>query len=162
MFGLAFTGCDGTDPGLRNDLAAMPTARITIDDDTFEVWLATTDEEQQRGLLDVRADELAPIPADPARDLPQGAHRGMLFIFDSDRLQAFWMYNTITPLDIAYIRSDGVIVSTYTMAPLETRLYPSIEPAKFVLEVAAGLFAQLGIAPGDRVEIPPAVLKTAP
>ncbi|NLX23031.1 MAG: DUF192 domain-containing protein [Phycisphaerae bacterium] len=161
MLALTFTGC-GTDPSMRNDLAALPTARIAINNQTFEVWLATTQEQQRLGLMQVEADELAPIVPDASRGLPDGAHRGMLFVFDDDRLQAFWMYNTITALDIAYIRSDGRIVSTYTMAPLETKLYPSIEPAKFVLEVPAGLLAELGIQRGDHVEIPPAVLKELP
>jgi uncharacterized membrane protein (UPF0127 family) len=71
------------------------------------------------------------------------------------------MFNTIIPLDIAYINAQGQIVKTYTMAPLETRTYPSLEPAQFALEVLAGTFEQLGIGVGDHVEIPDSVLKDA-
>jgi len=158
-----WVGCDGgVSPEYRNDLDAMQTTRIQIGPHTFEVWLATEPAQQERGLMQVSEEQLAPIPPDAARGLPDGAEAGMLFIFDSDQLRSFWMYNTITPLDIAYIRSDGTIVKIHTMAPLETRLYPSIEPAQFALEVRAGLFVDLGIGVGDHVEIPDTVLKDTP
>jgi uncharacterized protein len=156
-------GCNlGQQPNLRNDLDAMPTVNIQINGHTFHVWLATTDTERERGLMQVPDEKLAPLPPDPDDGLPDGAERGMLFVFENDRLLGFWMYNTIIPLDIAYLRHDGTIITTYTMAPLETRTYPSIEPARFALEVRAGLFQELGIGPGDHVEIPKAVLKSTP
>lgn len=154
--------CTGQNPHLRNDLDAMKTVDIQIKGHTFRVWLATTDKQRERGLMQVPAEKLAPIPPDPATALPEGGQRGMLFVFESDRLLGFWMYNTIIPLDIAYIRSDGTIVTIYTMAPLETRTYPSIEPARMALEVRSGLFQELGIQPGDRVEIPADILKNTP
>jgi len=158
----SLTGCSrgGPQAELRNDLDTMPTSRIRIGDHTFEVWLATTPAEHERGLMQVPAERLAPIPPDAARGLPEGAERGMLFVFDEERLQAFWMFNTIIPLDLAFIRSDGTIVTTYTMAPLETRTYPSIEPVRFALETRAGVFEALNIGPGDHVEIPRSILKS--
>jgi len=155
-------GCSGQDTDKRNDLAAMKTGQIQIKGTTFEVWLATTPAEQERGLMQVKEDALAAIGPDPARGLPNGAQRGMLFVSADEELRSFWMYNTITPLDIAYIRGNGIIVKTHSMAPLETRVYPSVEPAQFALEVRAGLLAELGIAAGDRVEIPQSILKTSP
>ena len=145
-------------PTKRNDLETMTTARIHIGQHMFEVWLATEPQEQQLGLMQVTAEELTPLSSVSSQE-PSDVYRGMLFVFPNDRLLSFWMYNTITPLDIAYIRSDGQIVSTHTMAPLETRVYPSIEPARFALEIPAGLLAQLGIKRGDHVEIPESVLK---
>ena len=156
-------GCGGRDgvSADRNDLSTMDTARIGIGDHSFEVWLARSQTERQRGLMQVTQDELAPIADESGRGLAD-TYRGMLFVFPTEQPLSFWMLNTIIPLDIAYIRKDGAIVSTYTMAPLETRSYPSVEPARFALEVSAGLFAQLGIAPGDHVEIPESVLKGMP
>ena len=151
-------GC-GEDSTLRNNLAAMKTDRIVIKGTTFEVWLAANSQERQLGLMQTPESALAPIPPDPAKGLSAGAQRGMLFVFPDEELQAFWMYNTIIPLDIAYLRGDGVILKTYTMAPLETRTYPSVEPAQFVLEVRAGLFDELKIGAGDKAEIPETVLK---
>lgn len=138
-------------PEAKNDLSQMQTASIRIKDQDFQVWLARTPQEQERGLMQVTEDRLAP--------LADGRQRGMLFVFSSERILSFWMLNTIIPLDIVYIRGDGQIVRKYTMAPLETRLYSSVEPALMALEVRAGLLDELGIGPGDRVEIPESVLK---
>lgn len=138
----------------RNDLTTMRTARITVGNHAFEVWMAESDEARRLGLMHVLSEQLAP--------LPDGTFRGMLFVFDREQPLAFWMYNTITPLDIAFIRSDGVIVKTHAMAPLETVLYPSVEPAQYALEVRAGTFAELGITQGQTVEIPDSVLKGQP
>ena len=138
----------------RNELDSMQKARITAKGKTFEVWLALTPLQQERGLMQVTEGQLTP--------LQDGTQRGMLFVFSDERQLSFWMYNTIIPLDIAYIRADGEIVSRYTMAPLETRLYPSVEPAQFALEVRAGSLDELGIGAGDRVEIPDSVLKAIP
>ena len=88
-----------------------------------------------------------------------GQERGMLFVFEAEQPLAFWMLNTITPLDIAYIRTDGKLVKIHTMPPLTTQTFPSVEPARYALEVRAGTFAKLGIAEGDQAEIPTSVLK---
>ena len=146
-------GC-GESSDRRNDLSAMETSRLTIEDQVFEVWVARSEGQCSTGLMNVAQEEMAP--------LPDGAERGMLFIFEQEKPLSFWMKNTIIPLDIAYIRQDGRIVSTHTMAPLETRSYGSAAPAKYALEVSAGLFDKLGIGQGDHVEIPESVLKATP
>ena len=138
-------GCEGPASGL-NDLSAMNKATITINDHTFEVWLAQTQDEITKGLMQVDSAELAPTKS--------GAERGMLFVFEDDRPRGFWMFNTPTALDIAYIRSDGTIVKIWTMRPLDTSTYPSIEPARYALEVRAGCFKELGIFEGDKVILP--------
>jgi uncharacterized membrane protein (UPF0127 family) len=134
----------------RNDLSKMTTTRVTINNQSFNVWLAANEDQRERGLMQVTESDLAPV---------DDAIRGMLFVFPDEQFLSFWMYNTITPLDIAFIDADGRIVKTHTMAPLETRLYPSVEPAQFALEVLAGTFDRLHIAAGDHVEIPDSVLK---
>lgn len=126
----------------RNDLGKMPTATVQITGRTsYTVYVAADDATRQLGLMNVTETDL---PAD----------RGMLFVFPRDQVLAFWMRNTLIPLDIAYIRSDGVIVKTYTMTALDEVSYPSIEKARFALEVRAGQFREHRIVPGDRVEIP--------
>lgn len=149
---------DSQNAKIGSNLDAMDTAVIQIKNQGFQVWLATTPEQQERGLMQTPEEQLAPVTHPEEASLPV-LERGMLFVFTSERPLSFWMYNTITALDIAYISSDGRIVKTYTMAPLETRQYPSIEPARMALEVRAGTFERLGIAPGDQVEIPESILK---
>jgi hypothetical protein len=126
----------------RNDLSKLRTVKIVIEGRTaYQALVAESYEQQQLGLMNIRDDELAD-------------DQGMLFDFDADRAQSFWMRNTIIPLDIAYIRSDGTIVKTYTMEPLDESGYPSIEPARFALEVKGGQFDRWGIREGDHVVIP--------
>jgi len=82
-------------------------------------------------------------------------HSGMLFIYDKDQPQAFWMKNTLIPLDVIYINSKKQIVSIKTMTPCKTEkcpLYPSDAPAQYVLETNAGFTANNGIAIGNTVE----------
>jgi uncharacterized membrane protein (UPF0127 family) len=148
---LLLVGCSNSQTGRRNDLDQMNTARLMIKGHAFEAWVADNTELREIGLMNVEQEELA--------RLPDGAHPGMLFSFPSEQTLGFWMKDTIIPLDIAFIRADGRIVRIHTMAPLETRIYSSMEPARYALEVSAGLFAELGIVAGDHVEIPDSVLK---
>lgn len=81
------------------------------------------------------------------------ADRGMLFQFPRPDYQAFWMRNTLIPLDIIYIGADGRVVSIVRNArPLDETPLPSGAPAQFVLELAAGRAAQIGLLPGDKVQ----------
>ena len=62
------------------------------------------------------------------------------------------MKNTILPLDMIFIRSDGTISSIAPNAtPYSTASIPSTEPVRAVLEINAGRAAALGIEPGDKV-----------
>lgn len=75
---------------------------------------------------------------------------GMLFRFGRDDHRAFWMKNTLVPLDLVFVRSDGVVVNVVERArPLTLDPCPSAEACATVLEVNAGWAAARGIAPGD-------------
>jgi uncharacterized membrane protein (UPF0127 family) len=79
--------------------------------------------------------------------------RGMLFDFKkpSDGV-AFWMHNTLIPLDIVYIRPDGRVLSIARNArPLDDSPLPAGGEIRGVLEIAGGRAAQIGLLPGDRV-----------
>jgi hypothetical protein len=142
--------------GPKNDLSKLKTAEVVIrradgesngDVARYTVYIADTFETRQVGLMNTTEAEL---PTD----------RGMLFIFAYDQYLSFWMRNTIIPLDIAYVRSDGTILKTYTMPPLDESGFPSFEPARFALELRAGQLAEKGIREGDRIEFPPEVLNS--
>ena len=138
-------------PTEGNRLDDMRTARITIKEHVFEVWIADEEETREKGLMFIESEELA--------DLSDGTHRGMLFVFDVERPRSFWMKNTITALDIAFINTQGQIVRRHTMKPLDEGSYPSGRPAKYALEVKANLLGELQIVEGDNVQIPDDVLK---
>lgn len=80
---------------------------------------------------------------------------GMLFIFDREERQSFWMKNMKFPLDIIWISADKRIVSmAERLQPCGNIACESVRPpskAKFVLEVRAGFARQYGITPGDFV-----------
>ena len=77
---------------------------------------------------------------------------GMLFLFDKDSMRKFWMKNTLIPLDIIFIRSDGVIHHIHRMAEPNTLKRISSEgEVMAVLEIAGGASELAGINVGDRV-----------
>lgn len=81
------------------------------------------------------------------------ADRGMLFDFrkPTDNV-AFWMRNTLIPLDIVYIRPDGRVLSIARNArPLDETPLPAGGQIRAVLELAGGRAAQIGLLPGDKV-----------
>jgi len=78
--------------------------------------------------------------------------RGMLFIQPIESLQYFYMKNTEIPLDIIYINTGMKIVSFQKNAqPFNENSLPSNVPAKYVLEINAGLSDQLGLQVGDSI-----------
>lgn len=103
----------------------------------FQVEIAATRAEQARGLMFRKA--LAP-------------DRGMLFVYKRPQPAAYWMKNTLIPLDIIYIQPDGRILSIVRNArPHDETPLPSGGLVLGVLEIAGGRAAQLGVLPGDRV-----------
>ncbi|SDN63002.1 hypothetical protein SAMN04487957_101200 [Halomonas shengliensis] len=110
--------------------------------------------------------EVADAPAERSRglmgreQLAEGA--GMLFLYATEQPggSGFWMYNTLIPLDIAFIDGAGRIVSTHTMVPCGSNApgdcpvtRPGV-PYRAALEVPAGTFASLGVEVGDCVAWP--------
>lgn len=126
---------------LERSAAGLEQVPLTISSGSrthrFVVEVARTPEEQQYGLMN--RNDLAP-------------DRGMVFPFDPPRDASFWMKNTLIPLDIIFIRADGTIARITNAKALDETPLPSGEPIASVLEIAGGRAAELGIAPGDRVE----------
>ncbi len=82
-----------------------------------------------------------------------GENSGMLFIFEDESTQSFWMKNTLIPLDIIFINEGFEIVDIKNAVPCTAdpcRIYSSEKPAKFVLEVNSGFAAKNGISIGDK------------
>jgi len=78
---------------------------------------------------------------------------GMLFDFKEDRMVSFWMQNTLIPLDMVFIGSDGVVKNVHVNArPMDTTSIPSGAPVQFVLEIPGGRSQEIGLKAGDTVE----------
>jgi uncharacterized protein len=74
---------------------------------------------------------------------------------------AFWMQDTLIPLSLAFISSDGHVLEEQDMEAETTTLHQPHEPYRFALEVNQGWFDRNGIKVGDTVNLPGA-LQTAP
>jgi uncharacterized protein len=117
---------------------ALQTPRTEI-----RVQVAKTPEDRERGLMGVTR-------------LP--AHNGMLFIFEQDAPVAFWMKNTLIPLDMVFIGQDGVVRRVYANVPVVARTLPDSQipleqgTAKYVIELPAGEAVKDGLRQGARVQ----------
>jgi len=78
---------------------------------------------------------------------------GMLFDFKAPMQGvAFWMRNTLIPLDIIYIRPDGTVLSIARNVPaLDESPVPAGGTVRWVLELASSRASELGLQPGDRI-----------
>jgi hypothetical protein len=122
-------------------LAAAPvtTAPLCVvpDGAHLVLELALTDQEKATGLM--YREKLA-------------ADHGMLFVFDRDNILAFWMKNTLIPLDIIWFDATGRIVDVNADAqPCRADPCPKFLnrlPARAVLLVNAGYAAAHGLKPG--------------
>lgn len=80
--------------------------------------------------------------------------KGMLFLFPDEETRYFWMQNTQIPLDIIYVNSKKRVVHIVENAePYDLKLLSSREPAKYALEINAGLSKVQGIEKGQRMSI---------
>jgi hypothetical protein len=83
------------------------------------------------------------------KSMPQGA--GMVFVFDEIATHCMWMKNTLIPLSVAFIDEAGVIVNIADMQPHSEQSHCAARPARYVLEMNKGWFAQRGIKPGAKL-----------
>jgi len=80
------------------------------------------------------------------------SNQGMLFVFDDIRERFFYMKNTKIPLDLIFISDDKKIVSFQKNAkPFDETSLPSNFPAKYVLEINAGLVDNWSVNVGDEI-----------
>lgn len=103
----------------------------------FQVEIADTAATRERGLMFRKS---------------MAADRGMLFDFKKSQVVAFWMKNTLIPLDMLFIGADGRIVSIARDArPMDETAIPSGGSVLAVLELRGGRAAEIDAEPGDRV-----------
>jgi uncharacterized membrane protein (UPF0127 family) len=104
----------------------------------FDIEIANTPEEKARGLMFRRT---------------LGDRAGMLFPYEPAQEATMWMRNTYIPLDMVFIRADGVVhrVEANT-EPFSERIIESRGNVAAVLELAAGTAAKIGLKAGDRAE----------
>jgi len=80
---------------------------------------------------------------------------GMLFVYEQPQPVAFWMRNTMIPLDMLFLGADGVVRKIHENAvPLDETPIPGGDAIQYVLEINGGLSARFGIVPGTELRHP--------
>lgn len=144
----ALPGCSAESTGPVPD-EAPETQRVTLAGRAFELDLALTPEARAQGLMGRES-----IAEDG----------GMLFVFPDSEARQFWMKDCLVPIDLIYLSPSGRIVSMHQMQvpdPGAWRLkrYPSRWPAQYAIELKGGTLDELGLSPGERIDLPHESLK---
>ena len=147
---LSFSAWGQDVPGAKPAVAS--TSWVELHGHRYTVELAQNDEQRTRGLM--------------FRDHMERNH-GMLFIHDAEGPVAYWMKNTLIPLDIFYFDSDRRLVSVSRNTPPcdlgnACPPYRSEGPALYVLELNAGIADRLHVKKGDKLAFGPNIPKTPP
>jgi uncharacterized membrane protein (UPF0127 family) len=141
---LPFSSCagkkevtDSPNPTLKTALIQVGSAKVTAE-------IADSEVTRERGLMF-------------RKSLEEG--QGMIFVFAKDDRLAFWMKNTLIPLSLAYIASDGTIRQISDLEPESLATISSERSVRYALEMNRGWFDRAGVRVGDKVEVgglPPA------
>ena len=103
--------------------------------------------------------EVADDPAERSQGLMDrermARSAGMLFVYYSPQRVAFWMRNTLIPLDMIFIDATGTVARIHENAvPLDETAIPGGDAIQYVLEINAGLSSRLGIDAGTVLRHP--------
>lgn len=114
---------------------------VKINDHTFEVEIAQTQEEHFKGLSGYKSLD---------------RNTGMLFVFDDYKIRNFVMRDMNFPLDIIWIKDDIVVDCEQNVQIFdennEISYVNSLELVNYVLEVNAGICEEYMIKKGNRVD----------
>ena len=119
-------------------------ARFRLGKKEFSAYIADDDQKRAQGLMFIEK-----MPEDT----------GMLFVFEEERVQGFWMKNTLIPLNIGFFDAAGKLVDAQEMKVEESLLskeiptYQSAGPALFALEMNSKWFEKHKIQKGTKLEL---------
>lgn len=79
---------------------------------------------------------------------------GMIFIFTKDGFQPFWMKDTLIPLDMIWINSNGQITDIITANETNsTNIIQNTQPARYVIELNAGDSKKINLKIDDTIDL---------
>ena len=123
--------------GCRDSVVEIKSANAHI---RLNVEVADSDEERAIGLMNRES---------------MTYNSGMWFIYETPRTVAFWMRNTLIPLDMIFVDQHGEVQKIHMNArPLDETPIPGGDNIQFVLEVNAGLSERYGLGAGDFIRHP--------
>ena len=116
-------------------------ATVTIDSQSFNVTVATSETERDKGLSETKS--IAP-------------NQGMIFLFDKAGYYSFWMKNMKFPIDIIFINNDQIVTIHGNAQIIKDQenpiIYSSTGASDKVLEIQAGLSKKYNFKIGDKVK----------
>ena len=126
----AFSACSETRVDLKGDWGQ---ARFTVE-------VADDPGERSQGLMNRES---------------MARSAGMLFVYQRTGRVAFWMRNTLIPLDMLFADERGVVTRIHSNAiPLDETPIPGGDAIRYVVEINGGLARQLGIGAGSEMRHP--------
>jgi uncharacterized membrane protein (UPF0127 family) len=123
--------------------SSLPKSKVTIDNHTFSVEVATTSAQQQQGLSGKAS-------------LPK--NQGMLFVFKTAARYPFWMKDMEFPLDMIFINNNKIVdiiqnIPTPKNGNTNLPIYTPSASDNQTLEINAGLSKAYGFKNGDAVKV---------
>jgi uncharacterized membrane protein (UPF0127 family) len=106
---------------------------LTVAGRQFELQLANTSAERTRGLSGQQG---------------MAADQGMLFVFDKAASQCFWMKDMQFSIDMIWLDASRRVTAVSDRVPPASYPQSFCANGQYVLELNAGLAAELGITPG--------------
>lgn len=137
----------GANAAVTDALSAEPLPVVTVEGGSVPLSLAVANdlETRNQGLMCVTA--LRP-------------NAGMLFVFARSQSWDFWMKDTVMPLDMVWIETNGTVsyvaanVPAATLTTPDERIAHRVGRGKYVIELRAGAAASNAIAVGTHLTIP--------
>ena len=122
---------------------SLPAIVVRANNLQLHVQVARTPGERERGLMYVTR-------------LPR--HHGMLFVFDGDAPVAFWMKDTLIPLDMVFVGADAIVRTVFANVKVVPATLPDSQipleqaQAKYVIELPAGEARMDRLRTGSRID----------
>jgi uncharacterized membrane protein (UPF0127 family) len=123
---------------------ALPIITVHAPRADLTLEVASTEAQREHGLMDRKTMQ---------------PHTGMIFVFAGDEPVAFWMKDTLVPLDMIFIAADGTVRHVFANVPVVASSLPDdqipreVAKAKYVIELQAGEAARDGIAQGVKLDL---------
>lgn len=118
----------------------LATARITAPQGVLTAYVVTDAEDRRIGLS-----RFSELPRE----------YGMLFVYDESALHGIWMRNMKFAIDIVFLDEKREVVTVHEHIKPETHpeIFRPQTPARYVLELNAGMAATLGITQGVSLDV---------
>jgi uncharacterized membrane protein (UPF0127 family) len=119
---------------------SLETTKIVLKNHEYQIEIARTSSQKATGLSN--RESLC-------------SNCGMIFLFSKDGSLPFWMKDTLIPLDMIWINSNGQITDIITATDIKSlKILQNTQPAKYVLELNANEAQKIGLKTGDIISLP--------